>query len=742
MTTSAESAGSARQPVAVPVAPTVEDLCLPAVKAVLVVWAVLCVGLWLFLGIHPDDRAVLAGASGLALAIFVASLAVSRHPRLAALLLLAVLSATIVLAAALGGNPAYLSFLCVAILASGALVAPAASLAASALAAALAFALAPAGAQGGWLAILFVAVGVTAWAAYRPQHSLLLLTWQRSISATMLSERLRDKQGQLNKTIKALDLSYQLLEKTNAEVIAARKEAEMLRDMRNRFATNLSHELRTPLNIVLGFANLIYRKPRLYGYEQWNSALLRDLAQLQRNAHYLSKLVDDVVDLARVDALAMPVRRAPARIDQVIAEAVESVYTLAERKGLQILVSCPAGLPEVPMDALRVKQVLFNLLSNAVRFTDQGTVSVTASIDERELVVAVSDTGPGIPPGELSTIFDEFYQVSRPKTGADPGKGLGLAIARRFVHLHGGRIWAESEPGHGSTFTFTLPLSGMGVSRLKGPAPVPAPRARAPATVLVLSHDESPCLYLSRRIEGYDFAFAPNLEVAESLLAGSTVAAILIDSSLGLGAAEVRRSLGERWPANLPVVECPLPSTRWLSAGGDFQAVLTKPVAAEDVLATLARLLDGQDSARVLIVDDDRGFVLLMRRMLQASDRGYQLDSAYSGTEALRKMRRSPPACVLLDLVLPEMNGFEVAKAIRADPQLGNIPVVAISAATPGEDNLTAQGATLSLSKRNPFRPGELKELLSAIFRIACEGTTLPDSDAGPQEAVPEIPAY
>ena len=430
----------------------------------------------------------------------------------------------------------------------------------------------------------------------------------------------------------------------------------------------------------------------------------------------------------------------PASIADVIREAVESVSTLAERKGLALVTASADDLPAVPMDALRVKQVLFNLLSNAVRFTDRGEVAVIASVRDSELFVKVRDTGPGIPAGELSTIFDEFYQVSRPKTGADSGKGLGLAIAKRFVHLHGGRIWVESELGRGSVFTFTLPLSGGGVSRLGRPLPGAVPKARQPATVLVVSHDDSPCLYLSRRIEGYDFVYAPDLEGAATLLRAGPVAGIVVDAGLGLGIAAIRQGLGGCWRADMPILECPLPSTRWISGGTEFAAVLTKPVSPEGIVAVLDSLLDGRRPARVLIVDDHRGFVLLMRRMLEAADRGYVVEHAYSGAEALRKMHGSPPDCVLLDLVLPEMDGFSVAAAMRSDSRLQAVPAVAITAATPGEDSLTREGATLCVSKRERFRPGELGALLSAALGLSGEDVTPRGSDAEPPEAAPGRP--
>ncbi|MHB0877154.1 MAG: sensor histidine kinase, partial [Anaerolineae bacterium] len=294
-------------------------------------------------------------------------------------------------------------------------------------------------------AVLPVLTGLVTWIGFRSTHSSLSQALHRSMEATALAEQVRNERGELNRTIKALDDSYQLLEKTNRDLLLARQEADTLRDLRSRFATNLSHELRTPLNIILGFTQLLWTKPHVYGYSKWSDALLRDLSEIRRNAGYLAQMVDDIVDLARVDALAMPVRREPTDLCRLVEEAVAAVSAPATDRGLTVSASCSGGIPTLLLDPLRIRQVLYNLITNAMRHTTRGSVTVTVQVTGDGVVTSVADTGCGIPEGELKTIFNEFYQVGRPKESADSGKGLGLAIAKRFVQLHGGRIWAESE---------------------------------------------------------------------------------------------------------------------------------------------------------------------------------------------------------------------------------------------------------------------------------------------------------
>jgi signal transduction histidine kinase/CheY-like chemotaxis protein len=563
-------------------------------------------------------------------------------------------------------------------------------------------------------------------------HYERILRWhsERAAEAMLLAEELRDKQAKLKRTLKDLDASYQLLEHTNRELALARREAEMLRDLRSRFATNLSHELRTPLNIVLGFAELIYLNPDLYGLPDWPPALRRDLAQIQRNASYLSELVDDIVDLARVDALAMPIRREEVQLRAVIEEAVAAAQALAQRKGISIQVQCPEDLPPLFIDPVRIRQVLFNLLTNAVRHTEHGHISVRAELRADHAVISVQDTGCGIPPDQLEVIFDEFHQVGRPREGQDAGKGLGLAIARRFVQLHGGRIWAESELGKGSTFYFTLPLAQKSVSLLRQGSAGPIPRARLKQPVLVVNDDGSACAYLQRRLDGFEFQPLPDAQELGSALGAMRPAAVLVNRPLGKEHS-LEVSLAAIAPS-IPVIECHLPSAHWLTGDGLFSAVLAKPVAADALLAALRKAAGKADGLQVLVVDDDRGFVQLVARILEAHAPGCAVLKAYSAEEALRRMRRTRPDVALVDLVMPGMNGFELMQEMRRLEPLRDLPAIAVTAATPGEDALSHAGLSFCLRRGEPPKPGELLKLLGAALELVSAPPLPQESAAAP----------
>ncbi|MHB0877855.1 MAG: ATP-binding response regulator [Anaerolineae bacterium] len=689
---------------------TKRDLLTSSLRGFVAFCALVLFGMWAFLSHDVENSPlVVAGLAGTC-AGFLAAELMGRAPRLSAVVLVTASMSIILWLAQRSDRPDVIVLLAVPALMAGAFFSPAAAAATGAVgtvAAAIT-------GVGGLEAAAPLVIGVAAWLALRPLHGNLSVFCQQCARATTLSEELQDQRGKLNRTIKDLDASYQLLQHTNRDLILARQEADSLRQLRHSFATNLSHELRTPLNIILGFVNLIYLKPRLYGYPNWAEALLRDLAEVRRNADYLAELVDDVVDLARADAMAMPIRRRVTELRQLMEQTAGMTRSAARDRGLTLGVDCPAAL-EVHVDPVRIQQVLFNLVTNALRFTANGSVTMAAVVGEDEVTVSVRDTGRGIPGPELALIFDEFHQVGRPKSDPDHGKGLGLAIAKRLVQLHGGRIWAESVVGEGSTFSFTLPLGERPSPRGGHSQPAAPPRLRRKPRVVVIDEDGATTAYLRRRLEAYEFVGAATSDQAERLIAEEQPVAIVTGRPApGVNAPEPPPEV----PPDVLLVECDLPSARWISGQHDFAGVLSKPVSLESLVATIHRFMPPEAATfRVLVVDDDRGFVRLLTRMLESAfgDR-CEVAGAYNADTALSRLRAQPPDLVLLDLVLADASGFEVLQDIRREPGLATVPVVAATAATPGEDQLTTEGATFAVTRKGAFRPGELVRLLEAAL--------------------------
>jgi signal transduction histidine kinase len=229
---------------------------------------------------------------------------------------------------------------------------------------------------------------------------------------------------------------------------------------KSQFLANMSHELRTPMNAIIGFSEILL-DPSLQVSDEERAQFLTDI--LTSGKHLLN-LINEVLDLSKIEAGRMELHIAPTDLDEILEAVQSTARPLAAKKSIDLQFGSDPGIAPLAVDAARVKQVLLNLVGNAVKFTpDGGRVSVTTSLDgdSGSVKISVTDTGPGIPPEEHERIFLEFQQAKTSRDVAKPeGTGLGLALAKRFVEMHGGRIWVESEIGRGSTFTFTLPLEG------------------------------------------------------------------------------------------------------------------------------------------------------------------------------------------------------------------------------------------------------------------------------------------
>jgi len=529
-----------------------------------------------------------------------------------------------------------------------------------------------------------------------------------------------ERQAELRQALKALDEATYRLERANYMLTLAREQAEEARRLKQQFAQTISHELRTPLNLIVGFTEMMAQSPEYYG-EQLPPAYLRDLGIVYRNACHLQSMVSDVLDLARIEAAQMSLL--PEETDPVtlVQEAVSTARSLVEAHGLALHTETEPDLPLLWIDPTRIRQVLFNLLNNAARFTEHGRVTVSVRRQEEEVLFAVADTGVGIAPQDIPRIFEEFHQADGSTRRRHGGAGLGLAVSRQFVELHGGRIWVESQIGVGSTFYFSLPVKrsalddvpGSGIRSAVANKPVSAKGGEEPI-LLAVTRSPSAAALLTRYVRSCRTVVVPNLEQARDVAQQLMPQAVIVDRACEELDRTGPEEVAQKWGLpRMPFIVCPLPGEEPLRQHLAVDGYLIKPVSRQSLWDTLRRFGEGVDS--VLVVDDDRDFVRMLSRMLDSPVRRYQVFSAYSGQEGLAMIRHCRPDLILLDLMLPDIDGFQIIERIRANPVWQQIPIVVVSA----RDEMDNQGAmvgAMMVYKADGLMPGEVVHFVQSVL--------------------------
>ncbi|MGQ9682495.1 MAG: ATP-binding response regulator [Anaerolineae bacterium] len=600
------------------------------------------------------------------------------------------------------------------IIIANAAVHPSGGIAAAALASVPVFALSPSPQNTVVATLLIWLCAALLWMSSRGTHTALQWAWNSQQRANALLGELRERRAELRRAVDALTEATRRLQRTGYELALARLRADEARRLKEQFAANVSHELRTPLNLILGFAEVMYFSPEVYGDMEWPAALRSDVRQIYQSSRQLLDLLADVIDLARTDMAQMPMHREATDLRAIVEEVLHSSSRLAHRHGLELRTAIPDNLPTLHVDQARIRQVLLNLVNNALRFTEKGSIEVRAEVGEREVVVSVSDTGTGIAPEELARIFDEFYQVDMSLRRPRQGAGLGLAISKRFVELHGGRMWAESRLGAGSTFRFSLPRAPHAAVTAPSSSPARAPHPdRDPPCVLAIDADPGVGDTLGRHLQGYRVVQAPDIDTLPHWVDQHHPQAIFVNVRPGSSPDRLVNQALALLPERIPVLACSLPSQSWLRTRESVRTVLSKPISKEPLLQALSGL---GPSSSLLVVDDDRGFVQLVNRLLQTAGTGHDVVWALNGEEALLRIRERRPDLILLDLAMPGMNGLELLDHLDSDASLRSIPVVIVTATDQAHNLLAQCRGFLTVGRKASLSAGEVLRLLQKML--------------------------
>ncbi len=630
----------------------------------------------------------------------------------------------------------------------------------------------------GWLAVLLSGCAISAYAMLYPQLHLwpgrVAVVVITSIFATIIAqavarvlfralrwtqtnyemarqqaETVTEKSSQLAAALKSLERTSFQLARANEQMEVAMRYAEEARLSKQQFAASVSHELRAPLNLIIGFSDLVVNEPEHY-HTDLDPKLLADIRVINNHAQHLLKLVNDILDLSQMDVNYLTVVQEPVQVSEIVQEAIADFNYLVTQHGLRLEVDIEPGLPTVMADATRIREVLTNLLSNALRVTSQGEISVQARrwVNDNqqapstgathEILVSVRDTGMGISEADLRRIFEPFVQIA----GSDPqkhsGSGLGLTISRKFVELHGGRMWVDSTLGQGSTFYFTIPVAGA------EPASSPQRtmremKRREVGTLTVVERSAVLSRLVERHITGMQVESVPSIDDL-CIDSDRSVEVILINEPFtGGGQLPELPAALHRVPVFRCYVHEALSSLRPNeNLSGGLHDYLIKPVNREQLYAVLKRLLSAEPGkqnrpAHVLIVEDEEDASYMLNRMLRlappevfAAFDGITITRARSGEQALQILEGcSEPGgawvdAVLLDLVLGSLSGFAVLSEMELHPSWRSIPVCVITGQVATGDLLVTP--YLSFSRQGGLTARELAQAVTALTKIALPG--------------------
>jgi len=493
----------------------------------------------------------------------------------------------------------------------------------------------------------------------------------------------------------------ELLEEQRSRIERTARELQRASALKDRFLASVSHELRTPMTVILGFTGALLRG----GQGELTREQKESLERVQRNAKMLLGLINDVLDISKIESGKMEITPQRLEVRSFLQQVETDFADAAAKKGLKLETRSSPGFDSVTTDPAKLTQVVGNLVGNALKFTDRGSITVVAESrgDDRWALV-VTDTGIGIPEEEQGAIFEEFRQGEPQEHRGRGGTGLGLAIARKLVLALGGTITLESARGRGARFTILLPreLPGQAAAPLSEAPTFPSP-LKGQKTILIVDDDEGVRELLAFELKPYGVRIlqAPDGQTGIRAAQAERPDAILLDVLMpNFDGWQTLRSLKERPETrSIPVVIVSVVENRALGVSLGAFDHLVKPVDRTALLLTLSRAGALATKGHILVVDDDADVRSLLEQELVSA--GYRVRTADGGAQALELVRRERPSAMVLDLMMPPPDGFEVLFRLRQDPALRGLPVVIVTAKvlSPSEEGALSRSALRVIRK-------------------------------------------
>ena len=466
----------------------------------------------------------------------------------------------------------------------------------------------------------------------------------------------------------------------------AKDAAEAANRAKSAFLANMSHELRTPMNAIIGYSEMLAEDAEDEGHDE----MIPDLEKINTAGKHLLALINDILDLSKIEAGRMDLYLERFDLRQMLDEAVATVAPLASKNNNRLVTDFADGLGEIRSDMTKIRQALFNLLSNASKFTSKGTITLTARREPRDdgdwVIFDVTDTGIGIAPEKLDQVFEEFSQADDSTTRDFGGTGLGLPISRRFCRMMGGDITVTSRSGEGSTFTIEIPAKVDALEVAKTAAtrrttdPAETPTGSHP--ILVIDDDPDSRELLQRTLEGDGYAVVTAEGGEEGIELARRVKPSLITLDVMMpgmdGWAVLKELKADRTLRNVPVMMITIVGEKDLGYSLGAVEHLTKPVD-RDTLRHFAKIYSAPSGGgHALVVDDDESIRELFCRALEED--GWTVDEAENGAVALERAAERPPDLVLLDLIMPVMDGFDFVLHFRNMTDCKTTPIIVVTA--------------------------------------------------------------